>query len=590
MKSLRLKVIMLMFSSGIGILLIVISISLFSIYKNSNQLLNQTKEVIFTDYDKNVKNQIENVISLIKTVHKYQQENRLTEEQGKSLARELVRGITYDKSGYFWIDDFEGINVCNPPDPSTEGKSRLGMKDVKGKELIKDIIETGKKPEGGYTDYWYPKPGQKEANRKRSYSKSYNEYRWVIGTGNYVDDMEKVVATQEKENEEYIQRLIYIILATGAVLSVIVIIVSVLFGNSLARPIIESARAAIKLSEGDLTVRIDKKFAGRKDEVGTLVASINSANENLEKMVTTLVSAMQNLYYATEQINKGNQDLSQRTTEQASSLEEIASTIEETTAAITQNSENAKNANETSIGSSIFAEKGGDLMAEAVTSINEISQSSKKIGEIISVINEIAFQTNLLALNAAVEAARAGEQGRGFAVVAGEVRNLAQRAGGAAKEIGELIKDSLEKVEKGNKLANNSGEAIREIINSVKNVTQLISEIAAASDEQKSGINQINIAVTELDNMTQQNAALVEETASASEEMASQALDLMEMTRMFKIDASIEAERDKYLNIKDSGGIKNRQEMPKQEVAAAKAKTKEKSGAKSGPGEDYDVF
>ncbi len=600
MKSLRLKVIMLMLLSGISVLLIVISISLFSIYRNSSQLLNQTKEVIFSDYDKNVRNQVENAVSLIKAVHKYQEENRLTDEQGKSLARELVRGLKYDKNGYFWIDDFEGINICNPPDPSTEEKSRIALKDVNGKEIIKEIIANGKLAEGGYTDYWYPKPGEKEANRKRSYSKSYDAYRWVIGTGNYVDDMEKVVAAQERENADYIRNLIFLILGAGAALSLIIIIVSVKFGNSLSRPIVESAKAAIKLSEGDLTVRIDKKFSGRKDEVGTLVSSINSANENLERMITTLVSAMQNLYYATEQINKGNQDLSQRTTEQASSLEEIASTIEETTAAINQNSDNARNANETSKASSIFAEKGGDLVAEAVSSINEISHSSKKIGEIISVINEIAFQTNLLALNAAVEAARAGEQGRGVAVVAGEGRNLAQRAGSAAKEIGDLIKDSIEKIEKGNIQANNSGEAIREIISSVKNVTQLISEIAAASDEQKSGINQINIAVTELDNMTQQNAALVEETASASEEMASQALDLMEMTKMFKFNADMEAERDKYLKIKSTAGFEEKTGTPEKAVkkevkkngTAPKARpvTAKKPEAKPGPGEDNDVF
>ncbi len=286
MKSLRLKVIMLMLISGISVLLIVISISLFSIYKNSRQLLDLNKNSIFSDYDKNVKNQVENAVSLIKAVHKYQQENRLTDEQGKFLARELVRGLKYDKNGYFWIDDFEGINICNPPDPSTEGKSRIAMKDVNGKELIKDIIANGRLAEGGYTDYWYPKPGEKEANRKRSYSKSYDEYRWVIGTGNYVDDMEKVVDAQEKENEAYIRNLIFFILGTGTVLSLMIIIVSVKFGNSLARPIVESAKAAIKLSEGDLTARIDKKFAGRKDEVGTLVSSINSANENLEKMIT----------------------------------------------------------------------------------------------------------------------------------------------------------------------------------------------------------------------------------------------------------------------------------------------------------------
>ncbi|HOP31586.1 MAG TPA: methyl-accepting chemotaxis protein [Spirochaetota bacterium] len=557
MKSLRLKVIMLTLGTGLGVLILIIGISIFSINKYSRQLLDMNKNAIFNDYDKNVKNQVENVISLLESVKKYQTANNLTDAQGKNLARELVRGLKYNKTGYFWIDDFEGVNACNPPDPSIEGKSRIGMQDVNGKFLIKEIIENGRQPEGGFTDYWFPKPGETKADRKRSYSKSFEPYRWVTGTGNYVDDIEKVVTALEEENRAYIRTLLLTVIAIGAGISVIIIILSIFFGNSIARPVIETAKVANRLADGDLTSRIDPKFAERNDEVGTLVTSINTANEKLEQMITSIISAMQNLYYATEQISAGNQNLSQRTTEQASSLEEIASTIEETTATITQNTDNARHANTTSIASYEFAEKGGDLVNSAVSSINEISESSKKIGEIISVINEIAFQTNLLALNAAVEAARAGEQGRGFAVVAGEVRNLAQRSGTAAKQIGELIRESIDKIAKGTEQANHSGEAIKEIINSVKNVTQLISEITAASDEQKSGIDQINTAIMELDNMTQQNAALVEETASASEEMASQALELMNMTKVFKIDSGNESIKKQEGEIPDKSVAKD---------------------------------
>lgn len=536
MKSLRLKIIMLTLGTGLGVLIFIISISIFAINRNSSQLLKLNEEIIFSDYDKNIKNQVENVVSLIGAVRKYQIANNLSDQQGKLLARELVRDLRYDVENYFWIDDFEGINILLPPNPAGEGKSRINLKDVKGKEMVKELIANGKLPDGGYSDYWFPRPGEKEASRKRGYTKSFDAYRWVIGTGNYVDDMEKVVARQKEANARYIRILFFIVLAVGGAMSVIIVIISVFFGNSVARPVVESARVANKLAEGDLTGRIDIKYENRKDEVGTLVKSINAAIEKLEKMITSIVAAMQSLYYATDQINQGNQNLSQRTTEQASALEEIASTIEETSATITQNTDNARHANTTSIASYEFAEKGGELVNSAVSSINEISESSKKIGEIISVINEIAFQTNLLALNAAVEAARAGDQGRGFAVVAGEVRNLAQRSGAAAKQIGELIRESIEKIDKGTEQANRSGDAIDEIIKSVKNVTQLISEITAASDEQKSGIDQINTAVMELDNMTQQNAALVEETASASEEMASQAMNLMEQMKVFKIE------------------------------------------------------
>lgn len=585
MKSLRLQIIFLTLGAGLGVLFIILSISIFSINRYSSQLLKMNKDIIFESYDRNVKNQVENVISLIDAVYKYQITNSLSDDQGKSLARNLVRSLKYNKTGYFWIDDFEGINICNPANTLDEGKSRIGIKDVNGKELIREIIENGRRPEGGFTDYWFPKPGEKEASKKRSYSRSFEPYRWVTGTGNYVDDIEKVVAVQESENKSYIVALFSVMLVAGLLLSAIIIILSVFFGNSIALPVIESARVATKLADGDLTIRIDQKYSGRKDEVGTLVKSINAANEKLEIMISSMIKAMQNLYYSTEQISDGNLNLSQRTTEQASSLEEIAATIEETTATITQNSENAKNAQAASVSSYDFARKGGELVSAAVASINEISASSQKIGEIITVINEIAFQTNLLALNAAVEAARAGDQGRGFAVVAGEVRNLAQRAAGAAKQIGELIRESIERIDKGTDEANNSGEAIKEIISSIGNVTQLMSEITAASDEQKSGINQINIAITDLDSMTQQNAALVEETASASEQMSSQALELIQMTRVFKINVNIEEEMQK--NIKNSGITAAKQKIKKPDpVEKIRPVKKEKSDMEK----DFDIF
>jgi len=269
--------------------------------------------------------------------------------------------------------------------------------------------------------------------------------------------------------------------------------------------------------------------------LGDISQALNDAVENIDKLVMNVLISVQNVAQAVEQIAAGNQTLSQRTAEQASSLEEIASTIEETTSTIKQNAESAEIANNQSMDTSKLADQGAIIVNNAVTSINDISQASKKIGDIISMINEISFQTNLLALNAAVEAARAGEQGRGFAVVAGEVRNLAQRSAAAAKEISMLISDSVEKIDSGTELVNKSGEALKEITIAVNDVSKLISEIAAASQEQKQGVNQVNSAVSQLDTMTQQNAALVEETASASEEMSNQAQEMMAMMQTFKV-------------------------------------------------------
>lgn len=328
---------------------------------------------------------------------------------------------------------------------------------------------------------------------------------------------------------------LFIILAISLLTGVII---TVVLSRSVSGPVNRGLEFARKIADGDLTDRIE---IHQNDELGLLANALNAAADNLEKLIAEVGEAVQNLTYAVNDISTGNQNLSQRTSEQASSLEEIASTLEESTASIRMNSDNTVEANRIADNSSRLAEDGGRIVENTVTSMSQIGDSGKKIGDIINVINELAFQTNLLALNAAVEAARAGDQGRGFAVVAGEVRNLAQRSGNAAKEIETLIKDSQEKIGQGTEYVNRSGEALSEIIASVKEVGRIISEVTAATEEQKQGIDQINTAVMELDTMTQQNAALVEETASASEEMSGQAQELLEMMTRFKINANIKA-------------------------------------------------
>jgi len=363
---------------------------------------------------------------------------------------------------------------------------------------------------------------------------------WHKGYAPLRDMTDKLIALQQNEaeklkaeEEKMAQSVIMLSLIFFGVAVLVGIIITFVLARSISGPVAKGLAFAQKIAEGDFTERID---LDQRDELGQLGHALNKAADGLEKLISEITVSAQNLAQAVEQIASGNQNLSQRTSEQASSLEEVASTIEEATAAIRQNAENSEQANKLSGETTKLAEEGNRVMKEAVNQINEINKSSKKIEEIISLINEISFQTNLLALNAAVEAARAGEQGRGFAVVAGEVRNLAQRSANAAKEIGALIKDSIDKIIVGTDLANKSGESLGEIVESMKNVARLVSEIAAASHEQKQGIDQINIAVSEMDNMTQQNAALVEETASASEEMASQANELNGMVEKFKIN------------------------------------------------------
>ncbi len=284
--------------------------------------------------------------------------------------------------------------------------------------------------------------------------------------------------------------------------------------------------------EGDLSTRV--KVDDKSGHFKTLAVSINSMIQSMMEVVASLTKTSHEVQFGAEEISRGNIELSNRTEEQASSLEETASSMEQMTSTVKNNADNAAHASQLAKAARAQAERGGLVVGSAVVAMNEINAASKKIAEIIVVIDEIAFQTNLLALNAAVEAARAGEDGRGFAVVASEVRNLASRSAGAAKEIKALIKDSVGKVNEGTRLVDESGKSLGEIVARVKEVTDVMEEIANSSREQASGIEQVNKAVALMDTMTQQNAALVEEASAAAQTLSAQATDLTELIAHYR--------------------------------------------------------
>jgi methyl-accepting chemotaxis protein len=292
------------------------------------------------------------------------------------------------------------------------------------------------------------------------------------------------------------------------------------------------ARVLGAMAKGDLTAKIDAEYSGT---FGDLKNYCNDTNENLISMLLDIRNAAETIFTASSEIAQGNADLSSRTEQQAANLEETASSMEELTSTVKLNADNAKQANVLAEQASSVATDGGVLIQKVVVTMDDINQSAKKISDIIGVIDGIAFQTNILALNAAVEAARAGDQGRGFAVVASEVRTLAQRSANAAKDIKALISDSVQKIESGNSLVNKSGETMKEIVNSIKRVNDIMSEIAAASNEQSTGIEEVSTAVSQMDEMTQQNAALVEEAAAAAESLQSQADQLNRSVGQFRL-------------------------------------------------------
>ncbi|QJD89032.1 HAMP domain-containing protein [Duganella dendranthematis] len=346
-----------------------------------------------------------------------------------------------------------------------------------------------------------------------------------------------LVASERQQNEDLIAaaddayafaRNIVLALATAAV--AVGVTLALLITRSITAPINRAVEIAQTVAAGDLTSHIEIHGT---DETSLLLSALKTMNESLQQIVSQVRNGTETMTTASQEIASGNLDLSSRTEQQASSLEETASSMEELTSTVKQNADNARQANNLANTASEVATKGGAVIADVVSTMGDINASSKKIVEIIGVIDGIAFQTNILALNAAVEAARAGEQGRGFAVVATEVRNLAQRSAAAAKEIKTLISDSVSKVESGTQLVDQAGATMSEVVDSVRRVSDIITEITAASQEQSLGIEQVNQAIIQMDGVTQQNAALVEESAAAAESLQDQAVALSHVVGKF---------------------------------------------------------
>ena len=322
--------------------------------------------------------------------------------------------------------------------------------------------------------------------------------------------------------------------ALGFVLAVILGLIS---ARSVTRPLITLAELIGRTAEGDFTARVERRYTQRADEIGDMARDVDRMNRELSTVMSSVSDASASVRTSSEEMSVGNNSLSDRVQQQASSNEETAATIEEMASSIKQNANNAARANELAANTSRAAVQGGEVVNKAIAAMGLVSESSRKINDIIDVVNEIAFQTNLLALNANVEAARAGAAGRGFAVVAGEVRNLAQRSADASKEIQGLIKESVARVDEGNRLVDESGQTLQDIIGNIDRLAEAISEISSSSQEQSNAIGQINTAVVELDDITQQNAALVEQMAASSTGMASEADRLARLMGRFRFNS-----------------------------------------------------
>ncbi|MBP0596574.1 Tar ligand binding domain-containing protein [Herbaspirillum sp. LeCh32-8] len=337
----------------------------------------------------------------------------------------------------------------------------------------------------------------------------------------------------DERDREY-SMVVWMVVAGLIGAMILVLAVLMLLRSIVLAPLNRAVNLLDQVANGDLTAKVE---VDSTNEIGRLFGAIRSMQQSLLNTVSRVHTSSESIDTSAKEIAAGNMDLSSRTEQQASSLEETAASMEQLTGTVRQNAENAMQANQLAHSASSTASKGGEVVSQVVDTMQAINDSSRKIVDIISVIDGIAFQTNILALNAAVEAARAGEQGRGFAVVASEVRSLAQRSAAAAKEIKSLIDDSVEKVSTGSQLVEQAGMTMADVVDSVQRVTDIVGEIAEASREQSTGIEQVNQAITQMDEVTQQNAALVEQAAAAAQSLQAQATNLVSAVSIFKIDA-----------------------------------------------------
>jgi methyl-accepting chemotaxis protein len=485
----------------------------------------QTKQLRIDERMRDLANIDDTALSIVKQYGDMAQSGALTADAAKQQAIARIKNLRYGKDGYVTIITDAGVAVMNPFKPESDGKNVYDFQDPKGNYMYHDMVAAAKSPAGsGFVYYYWPRPGSKEPVPKMTRVIGYPAWNWMLATGLYTDDIDAAFYRS--------------LGASGAVLAgvclVLVLVVSAInrgLRKALGGAPEYAAEVAAQIAGSDLSgmVRVDQ------GDRSSVLFAMKTMQDRLSSTIGEIRRSADTIAIASAEIAAGNMDLSARTESQASSLEETAASMEELTSTVTQNADNAVQANELVQSASAVARQGGVAVSQVVQTMDTINASATRIVDIISVIDGIAFQTNILALNAAVEAARAGEQGRGFAVVASEVRNLAHRSAAAAKEIKELIGNSVDSIAAGSTQVAKAGKTMEEVEASVSRVTQIMSAITAASSEQSTGIGHVNQAITEMDSVTQQNAALVEQAAAAAGSMQEQASHLAQLVSRFKL-------------------------------------------------------
>jgi len=448
----------------------------------------------------------------------------LTREQAQTLAIHQLQKLRYDEKEYFWINDMQPRMIMHPYKPELNGKDIGQVKDPNGQTFFSTMADVVRKSGKGFVSYQWPKPGSDQPVDKISFVQGFEPWGWMIGSGVYVDDLRR----------EAHHRLTL----AGGVLTTALMVAGYLFLSFyrvMDGGLKETRRHLRAMTDGDLTT---SPLPWGNDEAAQLMTELRAMQDSLRKIVSSVRGSSESIVHASTEIASASMDLSGRTEQTAANLEQSASAMSQISSTVKLTAENVRQAADVAAANSQAAAHGGSVIADVVSTMDDINNSSKKIGDIIGVIDGIAFQTNILALNAAVEAARAGEQGRGFAVVASEVRSLAQRSAEAAKEIKLLITASVAKVESGAQVVAGAGDTMQALVLNAQRMNSLLAEISTTATEQSSGVSQVGSSVSELDRMTQQNAALVEETAAAAAALRDQAIALANEVDRFKLPAA----------------------------------------------------
>lgn len=524
---------------------------LYSQYSLNNFLEGQNRSMLEDAFNRLIKSEVETVVSNIQSVHEYGLSNGLEESEIKKNIVEYVRNIKYGESGYFWIDDYEGNNVLLPPKPEVEGTNRYESVDEFGNFFMKEIIGAGISG-GGYSEYYFPKPNETEAKRKIAYSLNYEPFKWVIGTGNYVDDIDLVVATEAQKVNEKVTQSVVISLGIALVLIVVFSIMASIYGKKISNPIVRLNNTIKQAAQGDLTVQTDIKS---NDEVGELSEAFNIMINNLRditkdinQLSTNLSSDFLKIEQIADDVSKGSdeiaktiQDLAEGVSSQATATGYVNKSIfniVENLEIMNHNMDEAQKQAAISVDAinkgkkTIEIQKNKMIVNKQASSnvtdaINSLASVAKEIENIVEVIDSISHQTNLLALNAAIEAARAGELGKGFAVVADEIRKLAEQTMSSTKKISEIIQDvtnsvSVAVVEIGavSKSVIDQETALNDSVDSFENISSAVSVIIEKVDASAEKSNSVNHDAGNASKEMNNIASIAETSAASTEEVA----------------------------------------------------------------------